>query len=105
MKIKLTILLFLIFSIMQQYNTKGETAHSKEKQSSCDHCNMKLEECKREVMTLESQCRHYREEIGKWMKMYYESKEQLLEYTRQAGKTIAELTSKILQLNEKYGGK
>ncbi len=92
----------IVFLMMCLYNMP--TSKSEIKQC-CDSCNIRLEESRKEVIVLEAQCRHFREEISKWMKLYYDSQEKILEYTRQSAKTISELTTKILQLNDKYGGK
>ena len=100
MKHKLMYTLFI--SITLQYNILSNVAIKSDR---CDSCNVKIEELRKENTQLEALCRHYREEVAKWMKLYYDGQEKILDIARQAAKSISELTTKILQLQDKYSGR
>jgi hypothetical protein len=70
--------------------------------SECQFCQKRNGELEKRVNEQETLLRHYREEISKWMKMYYEAKEACFGSIEKWIKLAGGQAEKLMNLCSKY---
>jgi hypothetical protein len=59
-----------LFTFIIAINTFSIERKNKTEDEKCSECSQKISDLKKENLELEAQCRHLRDEVGKWMKLY-----------------------------------
>jgi hypothetical protein len=92
-------LLYLICFFHLDFLYNSATGYCPPECQTCQKRNLELEKRVNEQETL---LRHYREEISKWMKMYYEAKEACFASVEKWIKLASGQAEKLMNLCAKY---
>jgi len=102
MKYKISIICFnLIILTLNNYGSAA-VATSYSNTENCTHCMKRYVEQEKRIHELEGLCRNYRDELAKWMKMYYEAKESCVATIEKWIKLAGAQAEKLMNLCAKY---
>jgi hypothetical protein len=75
---------------------------TKEVDKNCPNCNRTTVELKAEIKELESSNRKYRDEVAKWMKMYYEARDTSYSMCEKWMGEAAKYAEKVCTISTKF---